>query len=409
MLSPWGLCPPPFKNSGGDIMDNNDDIFKVVDNEVKRKDRFPWTVIIVVAIVSAMLGGLIVTYAVPRNYDSAVAATDVTIPEDSVSDLISSVAEKVSPAVVSVSNMALVNSNFQIKYVEQGSGTGVIFDKNGYIVTNNHVVEGAKRIEVGLTNGKKVVAKLIGTDSKTDLAVLKIDETNLPVATFGDSDKIKVGQLAIAIGNPLGEQYAGTVTAGIISGINRVLNVGDTKLKLIQTDAAINPGNSGGPLVNSKGEVIGITSVKLVSTGGSSNPFDIFGFGTPSGNPVEGMGFAIPINDAKPIINQLIKNGYVERPLMGVAVQEISSDDAKIYNLPVGLYVAQVQPGGPAETAGIMPGDVITAVDGKNVTTLDELQQIIYQHKVGDTITVTVVRNGKSMNMKVKLASSIGS
>ncbi|WP_238988846.1 S1C family serine protease [Calorimonas adulescens] len=390
-------------------MDNNDDIFKVVDNEVKRKDRFPWTVIIVVAIVSAMLGGLIVTYAVPRNYDSAVAATDVTIPEDSVSDLISSVAEKVSPAVVSVSNMALVNSNFQIKYVEQGSGTGVIFDKNGYIVTNNHVVEGAKRIEVGLTNGKKVVAKLIGTDSKTDLAVLKIDETNLPVATFGDSDKIKVGQLAIAIGNPLGEQYAGTVTAGIISGINRVLNVGDTKLKLIQTDAAINPGNSGGPLVNSKGEVIGITSVKLVSTGGSSNPFDIFGFGTPSGNPVEGMGFAIPINDAKPIINQLIKNGYVERPLMGVAVQEISSDDAKIYNLPVGLYVAQVQPGGPAETAGIMPGDVITAVDGKNVTTLDELQQIIYQHKVGDTITVTVVRNGKSMNMKVKLASSIGS
>ncbi|MDI6600401.1 MAG: trypsin-like peptidase domain-containing protein [Thermoanaerobacteraceae bacterium] len=389
-------------------MDNKDDIFQVIDSETKRKDRFPWAVIVVVAIVSAMLGGLIVTYAVPRNYDSAMAAPEVTIPQDNFSSLISSVAEKVSPAVVSVSNMAPVNNNFQIRYMERGSGSGVIFDKNGYIVTNNHVVEGARRIEVGLNNGKKVVAKLIGTDPKTDLAVLKIDEPNLPVATLGDSDKIKVGELAIAIGNPLGEQYSGTVTAGIISGLNRTLNVGDTNLKLIQTDAAINPGNSGGPLVNSRGEVIGITSAKLVSTGGSSDFFDIFGFGT-SGTPVEGMGFAIPINTARPIIDQLIKNGYVERPMMGVAVQEISEDDAKTYNIPVGLYVAQVQPGGPAEAAGIMPGDVITTVDNKKVTKLDELQQIIYQHKVGDTITVTIVRNGKNMNLKVKLASSMGS
>lgn len=389
-------------------MDNRDDIFQVVDKESKRKDRFPWAVIIVVAVVSAMLGGLIGTYMAPKNYDSAMAAPEVTIPTDNVSSLISAVAEKVSPAVVSVSNMVPVNSNFQIRYIAQGSGSGVIFDKNGYIVTNNHVVEGAKRIEVGLQNGKKVVAKLIGTDPKTDLAVLKIDETNLPVATLGDSDKIKVGELAVAIGNPLGEQYSRTVTAGIISGLNRTLNAGDTSLKLIQTDAAINPGNSGGPLVNTKGEVIGITSVKLVSTGGNSDFFDIFGFGT-SGTPVEGMGFAIPINTARPIIDQLIKNGYVERPMIGVAVQQVSEDDAKTYNMPVGLFVAQVQPGGPAEAAGIMPGDVITAVDGKKVATLDELQQIIYQHKVGDTVSVTVYRNGKSINLNVKLKSSLGS
>lgn len=389
-------------------MDNREDIFQVVDKESKRKDRFPWAVIIVVAIVSAMLGGLIVTYMVPKNYDSAMAAPEVTIPPDNVSNLISSVAEKVGPSVVSVDNMVPVNNNFQIKYVTQGSGSGVIFDKNGYIVTNNHVVEGAKRIEVGLQNGKKVVAKLIGTDAKTDLAVLKIDGTNLPVATLGDSDKIKVGELAIAIGNPLGEQYSGTVTAGIISGLNRTLNSGDTSLKLIQTDAAINPGNSGGPLVNTKGEVIGITSVKLVSTGGSSDFFDVFGFGT-SGTPVEGMGFAIPINTARPIIDQLIKNGYVERPMIGVAVQQVGEDDAQTYNIPVGLYVAQVQPGGPAEAAGITPGDVITAVDGKKVTTLDELQQIIYQHKVGDTVKVTISRNGKTLDLNVKLKSSMGS
>ncbi len=388
-------------------MDNRDDIFQVTDEATKGKGKFPWGVIIVVAVISAMLGGVIAAYIVPKNYDSAMAAQDVTIPADNVSGLISAVSEKVSPAVVSVNNMVPVNSNFRIQYQAQGSGSGFIFNKDGYIVTNNHVVQGAQRIEVGLQNGSKVVAKLVGTDSKTDLAVLKIDGTNLPVATLGDSDKIKVGQLAIAIGNPLGEQYSGTVTAGIVSGLNRTLNTGDTNLKLIQTDAAINPGNSGGPLVNTKGEVIGITSVKLVSTGGDDLN-EMFGMGS-SSTPVEGMGFAIPVDTARPIVEELIKNGYVERPMMGVGIQQIGEDDAKTYNLPVGLYVAQVQQGSPAETAGIQVGDVITAIEKVKVTTTDEMQQQIYKHKVGETISVTVVRDGRNVDVDVKLKSSMGS
>ncbi len=386
-------------------MDNRDDMFKVADKKPEGRGRFPWGVIIVVALVSALLGGVIAAYIVPKNNTSAMAAPDVTIPTDNVSGLISAVAEKVSPAVVSVSNMIPVSNDYQIKYAVQGSGSGFIYSKDGYIVTNSHVVKGAKRIEVTLKDGSKNVAKLIGTDSKTDLAVIKIDKSNLPVAKLGDSDKIKVGQLAVAIGNPLGEQYSGTVTAGIVSGLNRTLNTADTSLKLIQTDAAINPGNSGGPLVNTKGEVMGITSVKLVSTGGDDLS-DIFGGS--SGTPVEGMGFAIPISTARPIVDQLIKNGYIERPMIGVAVQQVGQDDAKSYNLPIGLYVAQVQPGGPAESAGIKTGDVITAVSNKKVTTLDDMQKQISKHKVGETITMTVVRDGKTINAKVTLKSSMG-
>ncbi len=386
-------------------MDNRDDIFKVADKKPEGRGRFPWGGIIVVALVSALLGGVIAAYIVPKNNTSAMAAPDVTIPTDNVSGLISAVAEKVSPAVVSVSNMIPVSNDYQIKYAVQGSGSGFIYSKDGYIVTNSHVVKGAKRIEVTLKDGSKNVAKLIGTDSKTDLAVIKIDKSNLPVAKLGDSDKIKVGQLAVAIGNPLGEQYSGTVTAGIVSGLNRTLNTADTSLKLIQTDAAINPGNSGGPLVNTKGEVMGITSVKLVSTGGDDLS-DIFGGS--SGTPVEGMGFAIPISTARPIVDQLIKNGYIERPMIGVAVQQVGQDDAEAYKLPIGLYVAQVQPGGPAESAGIKTGDVITAVSNKKVTTLDDMQKQISKHKVGETITMTVVRDGKTINAKVTLKSSMG-
>jgi len=246
---------------------------------------------------------------------------------------------------------------------------------------------------------------LIGKDSKTDLAVLKINATNLTAAKLGDSSKLEVGELAVAIGNPLGESFAGTVTSGIISGLNRNLQSDYGAVNLIQTDAAINPGNSGGPLVNSNGEVIGITSVKLTSTD-SSDTQDQFGMFHSQGTLVEGMGFAIPINEAKPIIDELIKHGYVERPMMGVSVQEVTQQDAAQYNIPVGLYIAQVQQGSGADEAGLQAGDVITAVDGTKVETFDSLQSIINKHKVGDTITVTFWRNGKTLSTKVKLMSS---
>ncbi len=295
------------------------------------------------------------------------------------------ISNRVGPAVVGITNIRSSGMFFSPHRPRPSSGSGVIFDKRGYVVTNFHVIDGAEEIIVTLDEERSFKAELIGADRSTDLAVLKIEGEDLPVAHFGDSTILEVGELAVAIGNPLGVEFARSVTAGVISALNREIQIEDIKLNLIQTDAAINPGNSGGALVNSRGEVIGINSVKIASA------------------QVEGMGFAIPISDAKPIIEELIEKGYISRPFLGIAGQEINEQQSKWYDLPVGIFITEVQPGGPADRGGIRSEDVLTEVNGASVATFAVLKQQLDRHRVGDTIQVTVIRRGEQRKLEITL------
>ncbi len=269
----------------------------------------------------------------------------------------------------------------------QGSGSGIIISTNGYIVTNNHVIEGAKSIKVILNNGKEYEAGIVGADPRTDIAVIKIEETDLPTATLGNSDVLEAGERCVAIGNPLGQELAGSLTQGIISALNRTLTVDNVTYTLIQTDAAINPGNSGGALVNAYGEVIGINTVKI----GSSE--------------IEGLGFAIPTAKAMPIIEDLMNYGYVKgRPQIGVTLIYVTEQEARYYNIPsAGLFVSDVSEGSGAATAGIKKGDVILKCNGEEVKSSEEINKIRDKFKAGDTITLTVNRDGSIMDIKVVL------
>lgn len=279
-------------------------------------------------------------------------------------------------------------------------GSGVVYMKSngkGYIVTNNHVVSGSDAVQVMLENGKTVNAKIVGKDSATDLAVLSIDAKYVTqTAEFGDSKTLQAGQSVIAVGSPLGSEYASTVTQGIISAPSRTITTSSNQQTVIQTDAAINPGNSGGALVNSAGQVIGINSMKLSqSTDGTS---------------VEGMGFAIPSNEVVTIVNELVKKGKITRPQLGVRVIALDgvpeayrsrmNIDSKLKN---GIYIAQIESGGSAAKAGLRTKDVIVKVDNKPVSDVASLHKILYSHKVGDTVDVTVNRNGNEKTVKVKL------
>ena len=297
------------------------------------------------------------------------------------------IAAEVGPSVVMVTTTAMVNTFFGTSS-QQGSGSGIIISEDGYIITNNHVIENSQMVKVTLSDGNEYAAKVIGADAQTDIAVIKIDGAdNLTVAVMGDSDKLQVGELAVAIGNPLGKQLTGTVTQGIISAVNRTVQATEnTYINLIQTDAAINAGNSGGALVNGYGEVVGINTVKYAASG------------------VEGIGFAIPINDAMPIAKDLIDKGYVAgRPLIGVTLIEVTNQLAAINNIPVGLYVNNVQPGTAADEGGVKFGDVITKADGKEVTTVAELNEIRNSKKVGDPLELDIYRDGKNINITIYL------
>lgn len=264
--------------------------------------------------------------------------------------------------------------------VEQGSGSGIIISEDGYIVTNQHVIDGATEIVVILNTGDEYTASLVGADEKSDIAVLKIQANGLTAAVIGDSDALQVGDLAVAIGNPLGQEFAGTVTAGVISAVNRTMTVDNKKYNLIQTDAAINPGNSGGALVNCYGEVVGINSVKISTTG------------------VEGIGFAIAMSEAKPIIDDLINNGYVSgRPLVGITASATGS----------GLLVRSVSEGSGAQKAGIAVNDLIVKADGKVVKSVDELNEIRDAKKAGDTMQMTIIRDGELINVNVTLGEDL--
>lgn len=296
-----------------------------------------------------------------------------------------SVAEKALPSIVMIKSRQQINSGFMNGMVDAGTGSGIIYSTDGYIITNHHVIDGASEIEVTLHDGRVMQAEVLGKDEKTDLAVLKIQGENFPAAQLGDSESVKVGELAVAIGNPMGEEFSGSVTAGIISALDRSLDMGTNKINLIQTDAAINPGNSGGALVNKNGEVIGINSIKL------------------SAANVEGMGFAIPINDALPIVDELIENGYISRPWIGVQIGNVTEQVAERNDVPVGVYIGAITPNSPAVEAGLKANDIITEIDQNRVNTVTELSDLMESYKPGESIEIKIYRNKEYITIDLKL------
>jgi len=289
---------------------------------------------------------------------------------------------KVSPAVVSV--LCTKGSGYS---KSASSGSGVILTEDGYIVTNNHVIEEADTIVVKTIAGQSFEAELIGADQRSDLAVLKVSsKQKLPVAELGDSTVLKVGDLAVAIGNPLQEELVSTLTVGYISAIDRTMVLDGRQMTMLQTDAAINPGNSGGALIDTYGRVIGITTAKT------------------TGYDIEGIGFAIPMGEAVPVIEAIMENGYVAgRPLVGITAADITEEISKANNLPVGVYVDSVINGGAADLGGIKKGDVIIKFDGQEVKSVDKINAIRDTHSVGDKIEVVVVRNGAEVTCTIEL------
>jgi len=293
------------------------------------------------------------------------------------------------PSVVSVTTEMTVNDIFNREYTEYAAGSGVIIDDAGYIVTNNHVVQDAQRVQVELTDGRTFPANIVGSDALTDLAVLKIDATDLSYVQLGDSSQLSIGDWAIAIGNALGEGI--TATHGIVSRLNvSVIVSGNTFRGLIQTDAAINPGNSGGPLVNMAGEVIGITSVKMSALG------------------IEGMGYAISINSAEPIISELIHQGYIIRPWLGVGLYTVTPDLAARYRLSVnkGAIIVELTPGSPADNAGLEEDDIIIQFDNQEITNVDDLLQVIHDSQISQRVEIVFVRGEETKTAWVILEES---
>ena len=385
----------------------------------------------IVGVVGGLIGGGVSYYAADQmnsaSVNNSAAQTSVSSSSSKVSQksaktsgTMTSAYNSVKGAVVSVINLkrqsssstnSLYNSLFgddegssskkNGKLETYSEGSGVVYMKSngkGYIVTNNHVISGSDAVQVQLANGKTVSAKVVGKDSTTDLAVLSIDAKYVTqTAEFGDSKSLQAGQTVIAVGSPLGSEYASTVTQGIVSAPARTIETSSgNQQTVVQTDAAINPGNSGGALVNSVGQVIGINSMKLAQSS--------------DGTSVEGMGFAIPSNEVVTIVNELVKKGKITRPQLGVRVVALNGipeayrSRLKIKSsLKNGIYVASINKNSSASRAGMKSGDVITAVDGKKVDDVSSLHSILYSHKVGDTVNVTVNRNGRNVSLKVKL------
>jgi serine protease Do len=317
-------------------------------------------------------------------------------------EIMNQVAEKVKPAVVQLTNVQTVQAFSRgSSDVPMGVGSGVIYDDQGHILTNNHVVEGADQLIVLLPDGRTFTGTLLGGDARTDLAVVQISGDNLPVAELGDSTQMRVGDWVVAIGNALALPGGPTVTAGVVSAQGRTIQEPPTSqgpgpflFDLIQTDAAINPGNSGGPLVNLDGQVIGINTL-----GGST---------TSSGLQTYGIGFATAISTAKPLADQLVANGKVEHPYLGITYVPLNPALSAQNNIPVpqGAYIRSVVPGSPAAQAGLQTGDVITKVNGQTLQSDSDLARFLSSHKPGDTVTLTVVRGSQTLTIDVTLGQS---
>ena len=301
-------------------------------------------------------------------------------------DLIVNAVQNVSKAVVNIASVRLVQDQLYRVFPAEGVGSGVIIDERCHVLTNNHVVEESRRLKITLTDGRVFNGIVKGTDEATDLAVVKLDSTEtLPFATLGNSDNLKIGQIAIAIGNPFGLTGGPTVTAGIISSLNRKIQFDKGVLELIQTDAAINPGNSGGPLVDTNGQVIAINTAKM--------PY------------AHGIGFAVPINIAKSVVNELIQNGrVVNRPWIGISYVKITRQLAQYYRLPSteGVLIANVEPHSPADYAGLRKGDIIEAVDGRRIDDTVEISLNLRKKKIADIIIMSVNRYGQRFEVSVQ-------
>jgi serine protease Do len=324
------------------------------------------------------------TSGTPSSSIPTSTSTAAASPEDYNLPSITDVVDQVNPAVVSIVVGTVSYNWFMQPVPSEAAGSGVIIDENGYIVTNNHVVEDSTSITVSLTDGRSFDATLVGTDPSTDLAVIKIEGDNLPTASFGNSSALRVGDWVVAIGNALALEGGPTVTVGVVSAMGRTIEVdSDTTLyNLIQTDAAINPGNSGGPLIDLDGEVIGINTAKVSSV------------------DVSGVGFAISSNSALPIIDELITKGYVSRPYLGVSMVTVTPAIVRSYDLRVdtGAMIYYMSQGTPAANAGLRPGDVIVGIDDSEIETADDAILAIRNHSVGDTVEVKYYR-GSSLQI----------
>ena len=378
-----------------------------------------WGQLLLVILISFFSGvlGSFTTLQLSQKQNSGTTTT-TTVSKTAVKNENSTTqaVDKVKDAVVSVITYSANSQNSLFGSAEtdtdtnteqvSSEGSGVIYKKEGnfaYLVTNTHVISGAKKVDIRLADGTKVPGEIVGSDTYSDIAVVKIAADKVTtVAEFGDSDQLTVGETAIAIGSPLGSEYANTVTQGIVSSLNRNVSLKSEdgqaiSTKAIQTDTAINPGNSGGPLINIQGQVIGITSSKIATNGGTS---------------VEGLGFAIPSNDAINIINQLEKNGKVTRPALGIQMvnlSNLSSSDLQRLNVPssvtAGVVVRSVITSMPAN-GHLQQYDVITKVDDKAISSTTELQSALYSHSIGDSMTITYYRNGKEETTTIKLDKS---
>lgn len=380
-----------------------------------KKGEFHFGKQVIVPFVSGVVGAGVVIgtcFGVPSireslfNSNKVVVNTNQSNTSSSNTSLISlsnysetgvAVAQKVLPSIVGIKVEYSVSSIFyrNMAGTATAEGSGIIISEDGYILTNNHIINTSSTssyYEVGKANKVTVTlyndeteyeGTIVGTDEQTDLAVIKIDKTGLASATLGDSDSVQVGEFAMAIGNPLGMQSS--VSSGMISAVNRKVTSDGKTYTLIQTDTAINSGNSGGALVNSKGEVIGINTLKM------------------SGSGIEGMGFAIPVNSAKPIYEQLIQYNKVKRPYIGISGRDLDEQTAKANNLVAGVYILSIDEFSAAEKAGLKIGDVITAIDGKSITKMDELNEVKNTHNIGDEIKLKIYRNGSEKEINVTL------
>ncbi len=388
--------------------------------EPQKKGKAGWGQTIVSGLIGSVLTATIFITAGDQLFPDTPAEnpTSTTVEKDITKDngvnvqntsytgttSLADMVESASKAIVGVVNYQQSANRFALnsQEVESGTGSGVMYKidgKNAYIVTNNHVIEGASKVEVSLYNGKTTTAEIVGSDALTDLAVLKIDASLAPgEIKFGDSNAIRAGEQVVAIGNPLGLDFSRTVTEGIISAAERTIDVdtssGTWGLNVIQTDAAINPGNSGGALINSKGEVIGINSLKI------------------SVNGVEGLGFAIPSNDVIPIVDEMIKTGKVTRPYLGVGLADLAElPPAYVQNIPqnvkAGVMVTNVATGSAAEKGGLQQEDIITAMNGKEIKSAMELRKYLYtEAKVNEKVSVEVYRGNKKVTLQVTLGQS---
>ena len=372
--------------------------------------------VILISFFSGVLGSFTTLQLSQKQNTSPTNTTTVSKTAVKNENSTTQAVDKVKNAVVSVITYSANSQNSLFGSAEtdtdtnteqvSSEGSGVIYKKEGnfaYLVTNTHVINGAKKVDIRLADGTKVPGEIVGSDTYSDIAVVKIAADKVTtVAEFGDSDQLTVGETAIAIGSPLGSEYANTVTQGIVSSLNRNVSLKSEdgqaiSTKAIQTDTAINPGNSGGPLIKIQGQVIGITSSKIATNGGTS---------------VEGLGFAIPSNDAINIIKQLEKNGKVTRPALGIQMvnlSNLSSTDLQRLNVPssvtAGVVVRSVQTSMPAN-GHLQKYDVITKVDDKAISSTTELQSALYSHSIGDSMTITYYRNGKEETTTIKLDKS---